>query len=104
MVKLLNKDNYEQEVMKAEGTVLVDFYADWCGPCRMLASVIREVAEEADDVVVGKLNVDEEMELAEEFGVSTIPTLMVFKAGKPVKRSLGYIPKHQVLNLIRSEA
>lgn len=71
----LTKDNFEQEVLKSEKPVLVDFYADWCGPCQMLSPIVDEVAEERDDIKVGKINVDEQMELAQKYGVMTIPTL-----------------------------
>lgn len=70
----LTKDNFEQEVLKSEKPVLVDFYADWCGPCQMLSPIVDEVAEERDDIKVGKINVDEQMELAQKYGVMTIPT------------------------------
>ncbi len=73
----LTKDNFEQEVLKSEKPVLVDFYADWCGPCQMLSPIVDEVAEERDDIKVGKINVDEQMELAQKYGVMTIPTLLV---------------------------
>ena len=75
----LTKDNFEQEVLKSEKPVLVDFYADWCGPCQMLSPIVDEVAEERDDIKVGKINVDEQMELAQKYGVMTIPTLLVIR-------------------------
>lgn len=78
----LTKDNFEQEVLKSEKPVLVDFYADWCGPCQMLSPIVDEVAEERDDIKVGKINVDEQMELAQKYGVMTIPTLLVIKNGE----------------------
>jgi len=96
----ITKDNFES-IISSGKTVLVDFYADWCGPCMMLAPVIEEVAEETDDAIVGKLNVDDESELAIRFGVSTIPTLMVFKEGKPVKASVGFIPKQKIKELMQ---
>ena len=80
----LTKDNFEQEVLKSEKPVLVDFYADWCGPCQMLSPIVDEVAEERDDIKVGKINVDEQMELAQKYGVMTIPTLLVIKNGETV--------------------
>ncbi len=95
-VKTINKDNFEQEVLQADKPVLVDFWAEWCGPCRMLSPVVDEVAEEDSAVSVGKINVDEQPELAAQFGVMSIPTLIVFKNGEAVKRSVGVIPKDQV--------
>ena len=82
--------NFESEVLRSDQPVLVDFYADWCGPCRMLAPVLEEIAREYEGgVKVGKVNVDEQMELAQKFGVSSIPLLVVFKDGQPVAKSLG---------------
>ena len=81
--------DFEKEVLEADIPVLVDFYADWCGPCKMMAPVIEEIAGEADDVKVGKLNIDNEMEIAQKYGVMSIPTLIVFRDGKEVKRDLG---------------
>ena len=74
--------NFEEEVLKSEIPVLVDFYADWCGPCQVLSPIVDEVAEERDDIKVGKINVDEQMELAQKYGVMTIPTLLVIKTEK----------------------
>ena len=85
----LTKDNFEQEVLKSEKPVLVDFYADWCGPCQMLSPVVDEVAEERDDIKVGKINVDEQMELAQKYGVMTIPTLLVIKNGEIANKHIG---------------
>ena len=86
---LLKKDNFEKEVLEEKGLVLVDFFANWCGPCKMLMPVIHEVAEEYAGVVkVGKVDVDEEMELASRYGVVSIPTLILFKDGVPVKKSM----------------
>ena len=86
----ITKDNFEAEVVRADRPVLVDFWATWCGPCRMLAPVIAEVAEERKDVVkVGKVNVDEEPELAAQFGIMSIPAVLLFKNGKAVANSVG---------------
>ena len=89
----LTKDNFEQEVLKSEKPVLVDFYADWCGPCQMLSPVVDEVAEERDDIKVGKINVDEQMELAQKYGVMTIPTLLVIKNGEIANKHIGALSK-----------
>lgn len=94
--------NFESEVLRSDQPVLVDFYADWCGPCRMLAPVLEEIAREYEGgVKVGKVNVDEQMELAQKFGVSNIPLLVVFKDGQPVAKSLGYRPKEEIVNLLK---
>ncbi len=95
----VNKNNFE-ELKASSKTVLLDFYADWCGPCRMVAPIVEEIANEREDVVVGKINVDEEQELAMEFGVSSIPTLAVMKGGKVVEQSAGARPKAQILAML----
>ena len=96
----INKDNFEQEVLKSDKKVLVDFWASWCGPCRMLSPVIDEIAKETDKVKVGKVNVDEESELATQFAVMSIPTLILFENGKPVKQMVGAQPKSAILSMI----
>ena len=93
--------NFENEVLHSEGLVLLDFYADWCGPCKMLAPVLHELAEEsAGTLKVGKVNVDEQMELAMRFQVSSIPMLVVFKNGKAVAKSVGYRPKADIAAML----
>lgn len=96
----ITKDNFEQEVLKSDKKVLVDFWASWCGPCRMLSPVIDEIANETDKVKVGKVNVDEESELATQFAVMSIPTLILFENGKPVKQMVGAQPKSAILSMI----
>ena len=93
--------NFEQEVLKADKPVLVDFWATWCGPCRMLAPTIEEVAEETEGrAIVGKVNVDDEMTLARKYRIASIPTLIVFENGEEVRRSIGVIEKEDVLDLL----
>ena len=97
----ITKDNFEAEVLNSDKPVLVDFWAVWCGPCRMLSPVVDQVAEENPDIKVCKVNVDEEQQLAIKYGVMSIPTLLVFKGGELVNQSVGVIPKEEVLNLIK---
>ena len=96
----LTLENFEAEVIKSEKTVLVDFWASWCGPCRMLSPVVDEIAEERTDIKVGKVNVDEQEELAMRFGIMSIPTLIVFKNGEPVRKTMGVQPKAASLGLL----
>ncbi|MBQ1460404.1 MAG: thioredoxin [Selenomonas sp.] len=98
---ILTNDNFQTEVLDFSGTVLIDFWAEWCGPCRMLGPVIDEVAAENPQIKVGKVNVDEQQELAAKFGIMSIPTLLVFKNGTKTNESIGLIPKEQVENLIK---
>ena len=101
MVNVFNEENFEKEVLKSEETVLVDFYADWCGPCKMMSPVIDTIAEENEAVKVGKINVDENPDLAEKYNVMSIPTIMVFKAGNLAKTFVGVTPKEQILDVLR---
>ncbi|MCD7730113.1 MAG: thioredoxin [Oscillospiraceae bacterium] len=92
--------NFEGEVIKSDKPVLVDFWAAWCGPCIMVSPIVDEIAEERTDIKVGKINVDEESELAVKFGIDSIPSLLVFKDGRVVNRSVGAVPKQSILKLI----
>ena len=93
----LNSENFNQEIMMHTGVVLVDFYADWCGPCKMVSPIVDEIAEEYESIKVGKINVDESPELAVSFGVVSIPTLVAMKDGKEQSRIVGYRPKEDIL-------
>lgn len=97
--KVINKNNFN-EVLESDKKVLLDFFASWCGPCRMLSPVIDKIADEHPEILVGKINVDEEEELAMKFGVSSIPALFVIENGKIVNQSLGAIPEQAILNLL----
>lgn len=97
----VTSENYEKEVLKSDKTVVLDFYADWCGPCRMMGPIIEEIAEEkADTIKVGKINVDENQDLAMEYGIMSIPTIVIMKNGKISKTFVGVKDKNEILNEI----
>lgn len=99
----INQNNFQTEVANASGRVLVDFWAPWCGPCRLLSPIVDEVADELDgQIKICKINIDEQPELAAQYGISTIPTLMVMQNGTPVNTSIGAIPKQKVLELLKN--
>lgn len=97
----LTQGNFQTEVLDVKGTVLVDFWAAWCGPCQMLSPVVDQVAAEAQGIKVGKVNIDEQPDLAAQFDVMSIPTLVVFKDGKAVEQSVGVIPKEAILKMVK---
>ena len=97
----ITKANFEELVINNPKPVLLDFWATWCGPCRMVAPIVEEIAGEREDILVGKINVDEDPELANQFGVMTIPTLYVFKNGEAVNHRSGAMPKEQILAMVR---
>ena len=96
----INKDNFHNEVLNSDKPVLLDFFASWCGPCRMVGPILDEIAEEREDIKVCKINIDEQPELAHRYRVMTIPTLMVIKDGQIVEQSVGAKPKHQILAMV----
>jgi thioredoxin 1 len=103
-VKTITVSNFEAAVLQADKPVLLDFWADWCGPCRMISPIIDELSESElkGKAVVGKVNVDEESELAQRFGVMSIPTLIVFKGGKPVNKSVGVKPREAIVQMVNN--
>ena len=99
---IFEEKNFEEEVLKAEGKVLVDFYADWCGPCRMMSPVIDDIAKELEGKVkVGKVHVDNNQELAIKYDVMSIPTIMVFEKGNPIKTFVGVTDKQEILDVLK---
>ena len=97
----LTYNNFEDEVLQSDKPVIVDFWATWCGPCRMLGPVVKQIAEENPDIKVCKVNVDNERQLAMQFNVTNIPTVIAFKGGMEVNRSVGFVPKQKLLNLVK---
>ena len=92
--------NFQEEVLNSDKPVLLDFWAPWCGPCRMVVPMVEQIAKERPDIKVGKINIDQEYELAREFGIMSIPTLMVMKEGRVVRQSTGAMPKNQILEML----
>lgn len=97
----ITKDNFEQEVLKSDIPVLIDFWATWCGPCRALGPVLEEIASETSSVKIVKVNVDEQPELASQFRIMSIPTMILFKSGEVADKTVGLLPKDEVLNFIK---
>ena len=101
MIINVSRENFQTEVLNSEKTVLIDFYADWCGPCKMLSRVVEQFASENESIKVVKINVDDEQTLAVEYGVMSIPTLVVIKKGQEANRSVGLVSKDDILNLVK---
>ncbi|HPG92415.1 MAG TPA: thioredoxin [Clostridia bacterium] len=97
---VITNENFDKEVLQSEKTVLIDFYADWCGPCKMLAPIVEKVAEEREDVKICKVNVDNERQLAMNFDVMSIPTVVVIKQGKVYRKSVGLVQKQKLLEML----
>ena len=100
-VYVFNEENFEGEALKSNETVIVDFYADWCGPCKVMSPIIDEIAEELESVKVGKVNVDESGEIAMRYDISSIPTIMVFKNGEPIKTFVGVTDKEIIKEAVK---
>jgi thioredoxin 1 len=96
----ITKQNFQEEVVQSSKPVLLDFWASWCGPCRMVSPIVEEIAQERPDVKVGKINIDEQRELAEQFQIMSIPTLMVVRDGQVVRQAVGARPKNQILSML----
>ena len=103
MEQIITAENIEKTVMQSEKTVLLDFWAPWCGPCRMLAPVIEEIADGHPELAVGKINIDEQPELAERFGIQYIPTLIVMRGGRIIQKSTGYADKVSVMRMVEGD-
>ena len=99
----INQNNFQEEVLNSDKPVLLDFWAPWCGPCRMVLPLVEQIAEERDDIKVGKINVDEENELASRFGIMSIPTLLVMENGQVINKSMGARPKNAILNMLKKK-
>lgn len=97
----LTKDNFDQEVMQSDKPVLIDFYADWCGPCKMMGPVVEEVSNEMPEIKVCKINIDEEMDLAQRYGVMSIPTFISFSGGEIKGKQIGAVPKSALVELVK---
>ena len=96
----ITKENFESQVLQNPGKVLLDFWATWCGPCKMIAPILDEIAAEDESITIGKINVDEQMELSTQFNIISIPTLIVFEGGNQVTTAVGYRPKADILKLL----
>ncbi len=100
-VKTITFENFKEEVLECDKTVLIDFWAGWCGPCRMLSPIVDQLASENQNIVVGKINIDEQEDLASKYGVMSIPTLLVFKNGEVVNKAVGVISKNAMMDLVK---